>query len=292
MEDTAVKKENIRGSAGAKITFGVALAVFAVYSLTIVFAIGWMFMQSLKTNMEFIKDMVSFPKSWLFVNYRTAAFDKLIYNRTTFMGMFINSVWFAGGSAVLSVFMHCVTGYCFSKYKFIGKEAIFSFILFTLILPVVGTLPSLYKIIYNMKLNDSPLYLVTALGGFGGNFLIMYAYFKGIDWAYAEAAQIDGAGHFYIFFRIMLPLAAAPIAALSILGIIQYWNNYEMPILFLDKMPTLASGLFRYKEEIRFESNYPVYFAGILMSMLPILILVSVFGNQIMKNMTMGGIKG
>jgi len=274
-----------------KAAFAAAFIIFALYSLTIIFIMGWAFLQSLKTNREFINDLTSLPKSWLFSNY-SQAFSSVKHGRTAFFGMFVNSIWFAAGMSVISVFMHCVTGYCFAKYKFIGRQTIFSFVLFTLIIPIVGALPSLYRIIYTMGANDSPLFLITALGGFGSNFLIMYAFFKSIDWSYAEACFIDGGGHFYVFFRIMLPLAAGPVTALSIVGIIAQWNNYETPILFLDKMPTLASGLYHYKEVARYESNEPVYLAGVLLSTLPILVLVAAFGNKVMKNMTMGGLKG
>ena len=276
----------------AKIAFIIAFVCFAVYSFSMLFTLGWAFLQSLKTNSEFWENMIALPKKWLLSNY-IKAFGVLEYNKTTFAGMFINSFWFAAGSTLLSVLSHCVTGYVFAKYKFKGREAAFSFVLFTLTIPIVGSLPSLYKVIYYLNLNDSPLFLVTALGGFGGNFLITYAYFKNIDWAYAEAAFIDGAGHWYVFFRIYLPLAAGPVAALSILGFIGQWNNYETPMLFLDKnYPTLASGLYNFKIQMRFKSNEPLYTAGVLVSTLPVFILVAAFGNQIMKNMTIGGIKG
>ena len=278
-------------NAGAKIAFGVAFAVFAVYSLTHIFALGWAFIQSFKTNLEFFNNMRSLPEKWLFRNY-IDAMKILVYSDTTFFGMFINSIWFAVGSSLLGVFVHCITGYCFSKYKFRGRETAFSFIIFTITLPVVGTLPSLYKIVYGLHMNDTPLFLLVTAGGFGGNFLIMYAYFKGIDWAYAEAAQIDGAGHLYIFFRIMLPLAVGPIVALSTVGVIAQWNNFELPMLFLDKMPTLSSGLYRFSVAMRFNSNMPFFFAGILMTSVPVVVLVAVFGKMIMTNMTVGGIKG
>lgn len=286
-----IREEKLHRTKGAKVAFGVAFAVFALYTLYILFSVAWTFLQSLKTNREFIGDMISLPKDWLFSNY-PLAFDKIKYSDTKLLGMFVNSVWFTVGTSLLGVFMHCVTGYCFAKYRFRGKELAFSFIIFTLILPVVGNLPAMYRLVRGLRLNDSPMFLITALGGFGANFLIMFSFFKGIDSAYAEAASIDGAGHFYIFFRIMIPLASAPVFALSIVGIISQWNNYETPLLFMDKMPTLASGLYYYKSFLIYESNTPAYLAGVLVSTIPVLILVSVFGNKIMKNMTMGGIKG
>lgn len=145
---------------------------------------------------------------------------------------------------------------------------------------------------YTLHLNDSVLFLVTALGGFGGNFLVTYGFFKNIDWSYAEAAQIDGAGHFYIFLFIMLPFAVGPIVALSLLGFITQWNNYETPILFLDKMPTLSSGLWQFKMKSIYVSNEPAYIAGIIITMIPVIATVIAFGNKIMENVTIGGIKG
>ena len=90
----------------------------------------------------------------------------------------------------------------------------------------------------------------------------------------------------------MLPIAIGPVFALSILGFIGQWNNYETPILFLNKMPTLSSGLYSFYKESIHKSSQTVYYAGVLMSMAPVIILVALFGNRIMKNMTIGGIKG
>lgn len=290
-----IRKENDRAlrnsGVGATVTTVIAYIIFASYTLLLLFILGWGFLQSLKENREFFRDMLALPQKWLFSNYITA-FGKLQYNGVTFAGMLLNSLWFSVGMTLISVFMHCVTGYIFAKYDFKGKAAAFAFILLTLAVPVVGTLPSQYKVITTLRFNESPLFLITSLGGFGSNFLITYAFFKGIDKAYMEAAQIDGANDLYIFLRIMLPLASAPFAALSILGIIMQWNNYETPLLFLTKLPTLASGLYNFREVVKYESNETVYLASAFITMIPIMLLVTVFGNKIMTSMAVGGIKG
>ena len=133
------------------------------------------------------------------------------------------------------------------------------------------------------------------LGGFGSNFLIMYAFFRSVDRTYMEAAEIDGANRFDIFFRIMLPLAAGPFLSLFLLTFIGQWNNYETPILFLNTMPTLSSGLYQFYEQMTFSdstSPHTVFFAGILLASLPVIIMVAIFGDKMMKNVNMGGIKG
>ena len=292
MEKTVkIREDKQLRTRGEKVVFGVMFAVFALFAFSVIFALGWTFLQSLKSNMEFWDDKLSLPKNWLFKNY-AKAFKNVEYSGFTFSGMFVNSIWFSAGMSVIGVLTHCVTGYIFAKYKFRGKEIAFAFILFTITIPIVGSLPSLYKVVHKMGIKDSPLFLITAFGGFGWNFLITYAFFKGIDWSFAEAAQIDGAGRFYIFARIMLPFAVGPIVALSLLGFIGQWNNYETPILFLDKMPTLSSGLWRFRVRSTFESDETVYLSAVIMTMLPVLAAVSAFGGHIMKNVTMGGLKG
>ncbi len=283
-----------KGMVGAKIVTSIFYCVFWIYSVCVIYALFWTLYNSMKTDNMFYENMLSLPEKINFVNY-AEAYKYIEYNDTSFFGMFINSIWFAAGASFLSVLMHTVTGYIFAKYKFFGKEVAFAFILFTIALPIVGSLPSQYKVNYSLGLNDSPLILITFLGGFGGNFLITYAFFKGVDKTYMEAAQIDGAGRFCIFAKIMIPLAVGPFFALFLLSFITQWNNYETAILFLDNMPTLASGLYQFGELMKFSdatSPHMTYFAGVMMSALPVVLLVAFFGNKLMENVSVGGIKG
>lgn len=283
-----------RVSVGAKIITSVAFMIFWAYAVSLIYAMGWAFMNSLKTNIEFFEDMMSLPQQWLFSNY-IKAFSLIKHGGVNFIGMFINSTWFALGSAVLSTLSHAVTGYIFAKYDFFAKRTMFNFVIFTIALPVVGTLPSLYQIVNTMGINDSPLFLITALGGFGSNFLITYACFKSMDKTYMEAARIDGASHFSIFWRIMLPQAAPMLFSIGLLNFIGQWNNYETPLLMLSKMPTLATGLYQFSDKMIFsvgDASQTVYFAGILLAALPVVLLVIAFHEKIMENVSAGGIKG
>lgn len=287
-----------KGSITEKIAKTIFFIIFFVYSASIIFIVFWTFYNSFKSDIEFYDNMMAFPKVWRFSNYKEA-YDYIRYDNgvvnVSLIQMFFNSIWFAGGSAFLATLMHAITGYIFAKYTFPGQKIAFKIILFTIALPIVGSLPSLYKIIYTLHMNDSPLILIMYLGGFGSNFLIMYAFFRGVDRTYMEAAEIDGANRFTIFFKIMLPLAFGPFISLFLLTFVAQWNNYETPLLFLDKMPTLSSGLFLFYEQMTFsESSSPhtVFFAGILLASIPVIIMVSLFGDKMMKNVNMGGIKG
>ena len=285
-----------KSSVGAKIVTSIVYMIFWLYTASLMFFIIWAFYNSLKTDDEFLYNMNALPTVWSFANYADA-YRFIEHNDVGFIGMFINSIWFAVGSSLLATLSHAVTGYIFAKYEFPCKGIAFSFILFTISLPIVGSLPAMYKVVYSLHLEESPLFLVTYLGGFGSNFLIMYAFFNGIDKTYMEAADIDGASRFEVFFKIMMPLAIGPCLSLFLLTFIVQWNNYETPILFLSMMPTLSSGLYEFSMVMKFPqedivSPQMTFYAGTLLASIPVIILVICFGEKLMTNVNIGGIKG
>ena len=281
-----------RRTTAERIWFIAAFVIFILYSLLVIAFFGWALKCSLMDLDEFYYNPVAWPTKLHFENYKIA-FEVLEYSNTTFFGMVINSLWFSIGGAVLNVFIHCCTGYVFGKYEFWGKKFMLSVAIFTMIIPIVGSLPASYRLICGtLGINNSPLYLITMLGGLGSNLMIMMAFFKGIDRSYAEAAFIDGATDWQVFIKIMIPMAKGPILAIGIMAVIGGWNNYTTPILYLDKMPTLASGLYYFNQAIQYVDNKPAYFAGVIMTMIPALVLFSISSNRIMGNVVMGGLKG
>ena len=273
-----------------KVIFAVVSVIFVIYTLTMFFAVGWMFMTSLKAANEELG--FSFPKKLLFSNY-AKAFNVLSSGKTTFFGMFFNSLWYTGIATALGVIMPCITGYVMSKYNFPGKNVIFTIAITSMTIPVVGNLASSLKLMGELQIYDSPLFVViSSLGGFGGNFLIYYGFFKSVSWTYAEAAQIDGAGPFTIFFRIMLPQAVPIMLTYAIINSIFNWNDYQTVILYLPSYPTLASGLYEYQIISERIPDTPSFFAGLIISMIPTLALFATFSHRVMTSISVGGIKG
>ncbi len=106
------------------------------------------------------------------------------------------------------------------------------------------------------------------------------------------AAQMDGANFYQTYFKTMRPQAMPMALTLGILMFIGKWNDYMSPLLYLPKMPTLATGLYRYQTIVERNGNYPVLFAGLFMCLLPILILFGIFSDKLMANINIGGLKG
>ena len=113
-----------------------------------------------------------------------------------------------------------------------------------------------------------------------------------MSWTYAEAGFIDGASHFKVFFRVMLPQALPVIGSLFIVAVVNRWNDYMFPTLFMQSYPTLSSGLYIFQLEMTRGINYPVLFAGLIISVIPVIVLFVCFQNTMMESMSVGGIKG
>lgn len=292
-----VKKERDGGilaqhKGADKPLFIIVFIIFFVQCCTLVVPFLWMFLSSLKEMNEFWRgDAFALPKEWLFSNY-IRAFDALNTGDTTFVQLIFNSLWYTILSSGFACFMPCITGYVLSKYNFPGRDVIYAVAITALTLPIVGSSASAMKLVSEMQIYNSPLYvIVMGLGGFGGSFLVYYGFFKSVSWAYAEAAEIDGGGPYTIFFQIMLPQAVPVILTYFITSAIGYWNAYESIILWLPDYPTIAAGLFQYKEN-NARGDYPLYFAGLILSMIPTFTLFAIFSDKIMTSISVGGLKG
>lgn len=285
-------KEKVRRrSVAERIVFAVTFIIFFLYALSLLYVFYWAFIASLKEILEYFESPFAMPKKWLFSNFATAM-KELSINDTSFFTMTFNSIWFSVGSTIAGMAVSTLTAYVVSKYKFPGREFLYALAVFIMIVPIYGTLPATYRLYNKYNLTNSPMLLITKTVGIGFNFILLHGYFKNLSWSYAEAAFIDGAGHFKVFLSVMAPQVMPAVGSLSLLMFIGAWNDYMTPMLYLDKMSTLASGLFTYQEIAMRMGNIPIYFAGVLLSMLPILILYTIFHKVIMENTSAGGLKG
>lgn len=273
----------------------IIFVIFLVYALSLLFPFAWMLLNSFKSRIDFTTNIWGLPTKFEFSNYYTALIKFEIQsgsNKYNIFEMFLNSIFVTIVGTSLSIGFSTCSAYVVSKYKFPGAKLLYAICIFTLIFPVVGTLPSQYRIMQTLGLENSHLGLfILYSGAFGFNFFMMHGFFKSISWTYAEAAYMDGASDFQIFTKIMVPLAKPSITALAVIQAISLWNDYVNPSIYLRKMPTLAVGLNQVVSEMQGQGAYPEMFAAMIIALLPILILFIVFQRQIMDNMQVGGIK-
>ncbi|MBR2329948.1 MAG: carbohydrate ABC transporter permease [Clostridia bacterium] len=281
-------------SKGQKALFIVAFVIMFTYCLTLLISFAWLIMSSFKGDMEYAdinNSAFALPEIWHFENWALVP-QYLVVEGTDYIGMLFNSLWYTVGSTTISILCITMMAYCLVKYDFKLKNVMSMTIIVTMIIPIIGSLPAAYKMYYTLRIADSPLILLASTGGLGFYSIIMQGFFRGVSNSYAEAARIDGAGHHVIFWKIIMPQAIGPILSLWILAAIAKWNDYSSPILFLPSYPTLSSGLYQYESSMTRLLNMPVYFAGVILSALPVLILFILFQDTIMNNVTAGGLKG
>ncbi len=277
----------------ARIILSVALVVFIVYAVSLIYPFIWTFLNSLKTNNEFFDDRMSLPADWLFVNYKDTLLTKMVYNGTNLLGMFGNSLLLTVLCTVAPIVSSTLAAYATARFRFRICKIIFNMALLVQIIPTVGSLPATYKLVYNLNMaNNFALIWLLSAGGFSFTYLMLYGCFKGISQTYSEAAKIDGAGNFRVFWQIILPQAKPLLVSLTILAFIGSWNDYLTPFLYMEKHPTVSLGLYELQQQQIYDSDMPILFAGIIMSVIPILIVFSAFQKTIMQNTSAGGLKG
>ena len=279
-----------------KIGMIIAFIVFAIYSLSLLFPFVWMLINSVRDVQEWqqtvnFQDFWGLPKDWDFGNYLTILTIDL--QGDNLLSMIMWSVILTVLGTIVNIFFSTCAAYVMAKYEFRGKSLLYGLAIFAMVVPIVGTLPAQVQFMEILHLDDSLIgVLFLYSGAFGFNFILLNSAFESVSWSYAEAAQMDGAGHFGIFFKVMIPMCRGPIISCCILQAIALWNDYSTPFLFMNSHQTLAVGLQAIQAELQSKGQYPLVFAAMIISILPVLILYACFQKKIIENTVAGGLKG
>lgn len=255
------------------------------------FLLAWTFLSSLKGFLEYTQDRLSLPKDWLFSNYKLA-WDTLSAGGKSVPTMIFNGLWLSVGGVLISQMCCLCFAYVMARFNFPLKRFFNGLNMVIIMVPIIGSLPSMMKMVLTLGIYDSPLYLLSYVGGFGGGLVIYRTAFRNVSWQFAEAGYIDGATHFQVFSRLMLPQIKPLIIAQAIGGFIGIWNDAMTPLLYLPSYNTLSSGLYVYQIEMERKLNNPVLFAGCILCAIPPLLLFIIFHKYMMEVDLSGGLKG
>lgn len=292
------KKEKQMRSKGEKVLYAFVYVLLMLLSVYIIYFFYFALQlatkkDSIEFSAHFVTNKLATWSSEFTLKHFVEAFQVLEVNGTGFFGLVGNSLIYAVGSMVISIFFHACTTYVVCKYTFIGRNFLYSMVLVTMMIPLYGSLPSSYRAYKMIGIYDNWGILLTAFGGFEGTtFLILYAFWKSVPWEYAESAFIDGAGHGTVFFLIMAPLVLPAASVLFLTGFIGKWNEYMAISLYMPSLPTLSYGLYIYEQVMKYKANQPALFAGILIATVPCFLLFIFFQNTIMETVHFGGLKG
>ena len=265
--------------------------LFMAVALSYLFILVWTFFSGLSTHEEIIMNPFSFPEKLNWKNF-IDVFSSFEVNDNGFFQMLFNSIWFSVVGVLINQFVSMSFAYCCTKYVFPGSKLPKTIILIMLTLPLYGTAGATYKLTHDLGLIDSYWHVITSAAGFNVFFLYYSAYFQNTSSTYAEAAMLDGANDFQIYFRIMIPIAKPLFGALFLSSWLTNWNAYEGVMVSLPNLPTLPVGIYEFYTEMVYRGRMDIMFAACCWVALPAIILFVAFNKLLTTNVTVGGIKG
>jgi ABC-type glycerol-3-phosphate transport system permease component len=267
-------------------TKALAYLLLAATSLFMVFPFLWMLSSSLKPFEEIFAGDTFLPQTWTLDNY-TTLFDK--FDALRKIG---NSFFVASAFTTLAVFFS-LGGYAFAKFDFPGRRVLFAFVLATLAIPFAVVIVPLFIMMRNtFHWIDTfwPLIVPGAANAFG--IFFMRQYMLSIPDDLLDAARVDGASEFKIFWKVVVPLAVPGIASLGIIFFMASWNDFLWPLAVLrsdDKqtIPVMLNSL----EGPPGRTAFDLLMAGSVISVLPLLVVFLVLQRRLFAGIMSGAVK-
>ena len=245
----------------------------------------WMLLLSFKFQTEISMANTILPRVWTLRNYSR------VFETVPIIRWFLNSVIVTVSATAIILFTSSLVGFVFAKYQFHFKNFVFLFILATMMVSTQVTMIPSFLLINWLGLYDRLPSLVVPgmIGGFG--IFLCRQFIEDIPNSLFEAAIIDGAKDFSVYFRIVIPLIRPCIGALAIFTFLQYWNEYMLPLLYLNKIENMTMSL-----AISFFSTQRTTDIGAIMAaatlvMIPVAIVFLVFQKQFIKGIAITGLK-
>ncbi|MFI8688052.1 carbohydrate ABC transporter permease [Rossellomorea sp. NPDC077527] len=245
----------------------------------------WMISSSFKPESEVLQIPPSLiPENPTLENY-VNLFESMNF------GVYLRNTLIIVLFSFVGLFFNAMAGYGFAKYQFKGREKIFFIVLATMMIPAQVTMIPVYLILNEMGLTNTMTGIV--LPGLAAAFSIFLfrQFMTTIPTDLIEAARLDGAGEFYIFFRLIVPIAKPIFAVQGILTFIGAWNSFLWPLIIAndESLYTLSVGLSLLQGQ--YANNFGLQMAGAAFMVVPIIIIFSFFQKYIVEGFTMSGIK-
>ena len=261
--------------------------VLLTFSVVTVLPFVWMLASSFKTNVEINALMQSFfPRNPTAQNYAD------VVQKFDFLRYFFTSFIYALTITAISVYTSALTGFVLCKYRFRGRQAVFTLILLTMMVPGVVTIIPRYSLMQELGWLDSykALILPSVFTPFG-IFMMRQASFS-IPTEMLESARIDGANEFYIFHKIALPQLRNAIVSISIFQFLWAWDDYLWPYLVIrsGEKQLLSIGLNLFSG--RYSTDYAGLFAATSIAIIPVVVFYIMFQRHFIEGVSSASIKG
>ena len=268
----------------SRLTKVILFVLFTFLGIVFFFPLYWMVISSLRPEGRiFVDAMEIIPRALSLDTYRN------LFEQEPFGRWFVNSITQTGGFALMGVFLCTTGGYALAKFRFRFRNGLFILILVSQMIPFHLLIVSLFLMIIQLGMVETYQGAVIPLAASPIGIFFIRQYMLAIDDEMLNAARVDGASEYQIFWHIVLPNARPAIATLFILFCLEYWNNLLWPLIVFRKPENfpLAVGIKRLIDQYR--QQYDLTMAGSTLATIPIIVLFFFLRRQIMEGLATTG---
>ncbi|MCM1388386.1 MAG: sugar ABC transporter permease [Bacillus sp. (in: Bacteria)] len=280
-----MKKEKIT-AAEARTLWGSRIVIWLTI-IIVMFPVVWIVMSSFSAGDSFFLSSL-FPEKFSAEHYVT------LFRETDFPIWVLNSLKFCFIVAMIQLILTSLAAYAFARLRFVGRKYGLMSLLVLQVFPNSMAVAGYYILIYKFGLVDSSIALIFVLaGGSAYNIWLLKSYIDGLPVELDEAAMVDGANQFQVFYKIVLPLAMPQLAVIFLFSFIATYSEYVITSIFLQtpgKM-TLALGLQSFISD-QFAAHWTLFSAAAVLSSLPVMIVFMCLQRFIQNGLVAGGVKG
>jgi multiple sugar transport system permease protein len=270
-----------------------------VYLLTFVLAIACMlpFFWALTSAFKPVQELYIFPPRWFPKDWQPQNFVR-IWQLVPFAAWTLNSLKIAALNVIAQVLSASAVAYGFSRYRFKGRDFLFIVLLSTMMIPVYVTIIPRFLLYNEFKWIDThwPLVVPAFFGGGAFNIFLLRQFFMTIPRDFDEAAYVDGASSWTIFWRVILPLSKPALSTVAIFGFLASWQSFLAPLIYLNTTEkfTLPIGItwFRVVPMERGEPKDHLLMAASVTVTIPAIILFFSAQRYFISGIVMSGLKG
>lgn len=266
-------------------------AILLLWSVSVLYPLLWTVLDALKNNEQFFLNAPwALPKMPLIWENFSYVWDKYNFDR-----YFLNSLIVTVGSTLLSLILSATTAYALARYPFRGSGALYLLYVSSMMVPFILALIPLFFLMNTLQLINKPFGLIlvytSSLLAFG--IFVLVGFFKSLPKELEESSVIDGASHFGTFFRIMLPLSQPGLITIGIVNVLNIWNEYIIGTVLINdpRQYTLPVEIAVMQAEMQYRTEWGPLFAGLLFTIVPVLIVYVIFQRKIASGITAGAIK-
>ncbi len=287
------------------IVYVILFVVLVLYVLSMFSLLLWGFFTSLKEpGIRFNNNVLGLPEGaiweWKWSNYAEIFSSFQVPVKRWQNGvltprdigvpfLILYTLLYAGVGSIIAAVVPMAVAYVTSKFKCAMSSIVYTIVVVTMIIPIIGAQTSELQILRSLNLYDTFFGAWLLKFNFlGMYYLVFYGTFKSVSKEYSEAAYVDGASEWTLFIRIMIPFAKIVLSTIILLKFIDFWNDYQMPLLYLPSHPTLAYAVWKISD-----TNYdaPSTLTTCFIVTIPILIIFIAAKDKLMGNISMGGVK-